>query len=65
MRPNKLVSNVELAQQIEPGLKIIQFATEHSLHRSYLRNCPLTDKSAPNKRDPRSKNDSEKADIIA
>jgi len=40
-KPNKLLANIETDIKIEKGLKIIEFATQYYLARSYLRSTPL------------------------
>lgn len=40
-RPNKLLAGIETDIKIEKGLKILEFATEYYLTRSYLRSTPI------------------------
>ena len=40
-KQNKFVASVETDIKIEKGLKILEFATQYYLTRSYLRNTPL------------------------
>ncbi len=40
-KANKLLANIETNIKIERGLKVLEFATEYYLTRSYLRSTPL------------------------
>jgi len=40
-KANKLLANIETDIKIEKGLKILEFATEYYLARTYLRCTPL------------------------